>query len=115
MRSRAGARPELVLALGGEPQMEIPAQIRLTRGRVQLEFSRLPDLQLTKLVVGLWGGRRGLLVNRRDLCEAPGEAIARLVSGGGDLRVSRSRFGGPCPPARGHTEPNRKIAKRTEG
>lgn len=115
MRSRAGARPELVLALGGELQMEIPAQIRLTRGRVQLEFSRLPDLQLTKLVVGFWGGRRGFLVNRRDLCEAPGEAIARLVSGGGDLRVSRSRFGGPCPVRSGNSEPNQKIAKKTEG
>jgi len=115
LRSRAGARPELVLALGGEPRLEIPVRIRPRRGRVQLELSRLPDLQLTKLVIGLWGGRRGLLVNRRDLCAARGEAIARLVSGGGAVRVSRTRFGGSCPPARRHSEPNRQIAKRMEG
>jgi hypothetical protein len=115
LRSRAGAQPELVLALGGEPQLEVPALMQLRRGRVQLELSRLPDLQLTKLVVGLWGGRRGFLVNRRDLCEAPGETIARFVSDGGGVRVSRARFGSLCSSARGHSVPNRKIAKRTEG
>jgi hypothetical protein len=115
LRSRAGAQSELVLALDGEPQVEIPALMRLRRGRVQLEFSRLPDLQLTKLVVGLWGGRRGYLVNRRDLCEAPGEMIARFISDGGGVRVSRARFGGPCPSAHGHSKTNRQIAKRTEG
>ena len=115
LRSRAGARPELVLALGGEAQIEIPARIRLRRGRVQLELSRLPDLQLTKLVVGLRGGRRGFLVNSRDLCEAPGEVIARLVSTAGGRRIDRTRFGSRCPPARGHSEPNRQISKRTEG
>jgi hypothetical protein len=115
LRSPAGAQSELVLALDGEPHVEIPALMRLRRGRVQLEFSRLPDLQLTKLVVGLWGGRRGMLVNRRDLCEPPGEMIARFISGGGGVRTSRARFGGPCLPARGHSKPNRQSAKRTEG
>jgi hypothetical protein len=114
LRSRAGARPELVLALGGGPQIEIPVRMRSRRGRVQFEFSRLPDLQLTRLAVGLWGGRRGFLVNRRDLCKAPGEAIARLVSDGSGTHVSRAPFAGPCPPVRGRSEPDRQIAKRTE-
>ena len=115
LRSRSGARPELVLALGGEPRMEIPVLMRSRRGRVRLELPRLPDLGLTKLAVDLWGGRRGLLVNRRDLCEAPGEVIARLVSAAGGARVSRASFGAPCPPAHGRSEPKRQIAKRTEG
>jgi hypothetical protein len=115
LRSPAGGQPELVLALGGGPQMEIPARIRLKRGRVQLEFSRLPDLQMTKLVVDLRGGRRGLFVNRRDLCEAPSEVITRLVSEASGVRVIRAPFGGPCPPTRGRSKHNRQIAKRTEG
>jgi hypothetical protein len=115
LRSRAGAPPELVLALGGGPELEIPARIRRRRGRAQLEFSRLPDLQLTRLVVGLWGGRRGLLVSSRAACGSRGEATSRLLSGAGAVRLGRTPFGVSCSPARGRSRASRQIAKRTEG
>jgi len=116
LRSRAGAPPELVLALGGGPELEIPARISQKRSRVQLEFSRLPDLQLTKLVVGLWGGRHGLLVNDREACGSRGgEVIVRLGSGTGAVRRSRTPFGGPCAPVHRHSGASLQIAKRTEG
>jgi hypothetical protein len=47
----------------GEAEFRVERQdagkVRLGRGRVQLDFSGLPDLQLTKLGLTLWGDIEG--------------------------------------------------------
>jgi hypothetical protein len=96
LRTRGGGPPELVLALAGRPRMEVAGEVRAGGGRVSIDFPRLPDAELRKLVVSLWGGRWGFLANTRDLCASPDHAIARLASFGDLVRVGRVPFGGGC-------------------
>jgi hypothetical protein len=115
LRSSGDGPPELVLALDGQPQMEVVGRVRLEKGRVRVDFSRLPDARLTKLVLTLRGGRRGFLTNARDLCDAAAHATAQLVSYAGVLRVRRASLGGPCGAADGRSGRLQKSAKRMEG
>jgi hypothetical protein len=115
LRSSSKGPPELVLALAGRPAMELVGRLRFEGDRVRIEFSGLPDAHLTKLNLTLLGGRRGFLVNARDLCGAAGYAVSRFVSYGGAVKARRSLFAGPCGAA-GRGFGRRGLgAKRMEG
>jgi hypothetical protein len=114
LRSRGGP-PELVLALTGQTPIELVGRVQVRHGRVRIEFSRLPDAQLTKLVVDLWGGRWGFLTNARDLCDLHGHAAARLASREDAVRVMTAPFGGACAAvSRRRSESDRGISTKRE-
>jgi len=117
LRSAPGGPPELVLALAGagRPEIEVTGRVRLAGGRVRVDFRQLPDLQLTKLVLALNGGRRGFLTNAGGPCGAAGKASVRLVSQAGAVRSWRAPFRGRCGSAGGHPAGRRQIANRMEG
>jgi hypothetical protein len=113
LRSSSKRPPELVLALAGEPEMEVVGQVRSEGGRVRIELSGLPDAQLTKLDLTLWGGRRGFLANARDLC-GPMEAVtARFVAYGGAVEAQKVPLGGGCVEERSGRRA--RMEKRMEG
>lgn len=106
--------PELVLALGGRPAMEIVGRVSSHGESGRVDFSGLPDAELTKLALTLWGGRRGLFANARDLCRAADHASARFVARSGAVKAQRVLVTAPCADAarrfRGYG-----TAKRREG
>jgi hypothetical protein len=115
LRALGKGPPQLVLALAGQVEMEIVGRIRLEEGRVRIDFSELPDAQLTKVVLTLRGGRRGFLVNARDLCGSADHATARLVSPAGQVKVRRVALGARCGDGRGRFGHRRQITKGMEG
>jgi hypothetical protein len=84
--------PDLVLALRGpasQPvEIDLVARIDSVDGRIRNTFAALPDAPITRLVLKMRGGRRGLLANSRDLCARRFRAGARLI-GHNDRRVDR--------------------------
>jgi hypothetical protein len=60
------------------------------RGRLGVSLRTLPDIPLTRAVLTLDGGRRGILVNSRSLCRKPGHVGASFSAHNGmrqQLRV----------------------------
>jgi hypothetical protein len=113
LRSRPGGPPELVLALGPAGELEIAGRARRRHGGVGIDLLRLPDVELTTLVVRLQGGRHGLLAGAADICGRRGLATSRLVAYDGAVRSRREPVRNRCPALR-HPGSARKTVKEME-
>jgi hypothetical protein len=90
-RSNGGERklPDLVAVLNGQIHLDLVGYIDSVKARgaeasrVRTTFARVPDAPVTKFVLNLNGGRRGLLQNSRNLCRQRSRASVRVVGQNG--------------------------------
>lgn len=68
LRSSDNPLPDLVASLRGQVDVELAGRTDSVRGRIRNIFDIVPDVPVNKFILTLRGGRRGLLVNSRDLC-----------------------------------------------
>ena len=104
LRSSSHRAPDLVASLrSGEIRIVIEGAISSSKdGGIYVYFESLPDAPITRFVMTLDGGRRGLLVNSSNVCTSPPTAT---VSALGQNNVG-ARFDtvlrGQCKRRRGH-------------
>lgn len=60
--------PDLSVALHGEVDLHLSGRIASSHGRLRIALQRLPDVPLSKVVLTMPGGKRGLLANTGGLC-----------------------------------------------
>jgi hypothetical protein len=60
--------PDLAVSLSGQIHLELSGRIDTAGGRIRDTFAALPDVPLSKVVLTMAGGKRGLLVNTGGLC-----------------------------------------------
>jgi hypothetical protein len=60
--------PDVLADLHGLVNVRLRGTIEPLSGRIRNVFSPVPDAPVSKVVLTLFGGKRGLLVNSRDLC-----------------------------------------------
>jgi uncharacterized repeat protein (TIGR01451 family) len=90
LRSSDNPLPDMVLDLRGEVDVEAVARIDSVRGAIRSTFAFVPDAPISKVVLRMAGGKRGLIVNSRNLCVGkPARARANLRAHNG--RRSNSR------------------------
>ncbi len=77
--------PELVAVLGGQLEVAVAARLNLSRGRLRASFGSLPDAPLSKLVLSINGGRRGLVRNRANLCKTRNRVTASFEGQNGKV------------------------------
>jgi hypothetical protein len=100
LRSSSHPLPDLVAALhSGEIDINLDGRIDSVRhGRIRNTFTAVPDAPVSKFVLEMQGGRKGLLVNSSDLCKSRERAHAAFRGQNGrthDLDpVLRARCGG---------------------
>jgi hypothetical protein len=99
LRSSRHRLPDLVAALRGLIDIEAPARID-SAGGIRVVFSDLPDAPLSKVVVAMHGGRKGLVVNSTNLCRRPHRADARLAAHSGRRRTTHPVLEVDCGPRR---------------
>jgi hypothetical protein len=78
LRSSDNELPDLVFDLKGLVDIESSARIDSIRGGIRASFAGIPDAPLTKVVVNMQGGSKGLIVNSRDLCATRSRANVRF-------------------------------------
>jgi hypothetical protein len=78
LRSSNNELPDLVFDLHGIVDVEVSARIDSVRGGIRATFGNVPDAPITKVVVAMQGGDKGLIVNSRDLCAGTARARAQL-------------------------------------
>jgi hypothetical protein len=82
LRASDNPLPDLVAALrggGAGIAIDVVGRIDSFHGGLRGTFNLLPDAPVSKFVMTLYGGKRGILVNAEDVCAAPQLATARLV------------------------------------
>jgi hypothetical protein len=91
--------PDLVADLRAEQvRIRLRGHTAAPAGRLRIRFPALPDVPLTKAVVTLAGGGKGIFVNSEALCAAPrrGAAVLDAHSGKQLLLSPRVRVRGGC-------------------
>lgn len=68
LRSSDNLLPDLVAALHGQVDIELSSRTDSVRGRIRNTFDLVPDVPVSKFILTLRGGPRGLLVNSRNQC-----------------------------------------------
>jgi hypothetical protein len=61
--------PDLLADLRGQVNIRLRGVISASKARLKTVFPMVPDVPVSKFVLTMKGGKRGLLVNTRDLCK----------------------------------------------
>ncbi|MEX0973147.1 MAG: hypothetical protein WDZ46_07805 [Solirubrobacterales bacterium] len=69
LRSSDNLLPDLVASLRGQVDIELASRTDSVRGRIRNIFDIVPDVPVSKFILTMRGGRKGLLVNSRNQCQ----------------------------------------------
>jgi hypothetical protein len=107
LRSSNNTLPDLVSDLNGQVEIVLDSRTDSVRGRIRNTFDAVPDVPVSKFVLALRGGPKGLLVNSRNLCPKHGKgqkgkgpkplrALARFKAQNGKKRNLRPKLRTSC-------------------
>jgi hypothetical protein len=83
LRASKTRLPELVASLRGQIDLDLVSRIDSVGGRLRTTLQALPDAPLSKVVLTMRGGKRGLLVNTGGLCAGEQRASVGLSAQNG--------------------------------
>jgi hypothetical protein len=90
-RSNGGARelPDIVADLRGQIHVVLVGYVDAVHGRIRTRFMNLPDAAVSRFTLNLFGGKRGLLVNNRNICARRYRSSVELEAHNGRVRQLR--------------------------
>ncbi len=105
LRSSEHKLPDLVAALHNK-QVDIALDGRIdsvNEGQIRNSFEAVPDAPVSKFVLEMQGGSKGLLVNSTNLCEGTHRATSEFTGQNGKTYDTRPALKSQCSKARrGH-------------
>jgi hypothetical protein len=78
LRSSDNPLPDLAIALHGAIDIDVTGRIDAVNGGIRSTFESVPDAPVSSFKLTFIGGKKGLLVNSRDICGIPGYANAKF-------------------------------------
>jgi hypothetical protein len=102
LRSSEHKLPDLVAALHNA-QVDIALDGRIDSvkgGQIRNSFEAVPDAPVSKFVLEMQGGKKGLLVNSTDLCKSTHRAISEFTGQNGKVYDTRPALRAKCPKGR---------------
>jgi hypothetical protein len=100
LRSSSNELPDMVAVLKGPPhrpiEIEAVARIDSIRGGIRANFETIPDAPITKVIVTMQGGRKGLLINSRNLCKSTNRATVQMDAHSGKAHDFRPVVKAKC-------------------
>ncbi len=83
LRSSNHNLPDVVFVLHGQVDAQVSLRIDSVKGGLRASLEDAPDVPLSKVVLDMQGGQKGLLVNSRDTCAKTYRATAQLAAHSG--------------------------------
>jgi hypothetical protein len=83
LRSSNHNLPDVVFVLHGQVDAEVAVRIDSVKGSLRASLEDAPDVPLSKVVLDMQGGKKGLLVNSRDVCAKAYRATAKMTAHSG--------------------------------
>ena len=104
LRTGNNPLPDIVLALHGPPSQPIEidqvGKVDTVNARLRTTFESVPDAPLSKAVISLVGGSKGLLVNNTNLCKQTNKATVLLDGQNSKVADSTPKMAIKCPKPR---------------
>jgi len=105
LRSSAHKLPDVVAALRGPPsqpvEVDLDGRVDSVNGGIRTTFETVPDLPVTKAVVTLQGGKKGLFQNSTNICKGTHRATLKLDAQNGKVSDSQPLIKAQCKGAKG--------------
>jgi hypothetical protein len=106
LRSSSNPLPDLVAALEGPDNQPIEVvlagRIDSVKGGIRSSFEAVPDQPVSRFVLQMQGGKKGLLVNSRDLCKSVNRASATFTAQSGKVAQLRPKLKSACGKRKRH-------------
>jgi hypothetical protein len=98
LRANGGERelPDLVASLKGQIDIELEGHIDSANGGIRTSFETVPDAPVSKFVLSMKGGKKGLLENSRNLCRSTNRATVLIDAQNGKTADSRPELRVKC-------------------
>jgi len=97
LRSSNHNLPDLVAALhNAQVDIALDGRIDSVKGRIRNTFEAVPDAPVTKFVLEMQGGKKGLLVNSTNLCAGKHRALSHFVGQNGKAYDTRPVLKAHC-------------------
>ena len=100
LRSSSHELPDLVAVVRGPGTHPIEfnaiGRIDSVNGGIRTTFEAFPDAPISKAIVEMQGGKKGLLVNSRDVCRSPKRAKVALKAHSGKRRTLHPLLAAGC-------------------
>jgi hypothetical protein len=105
LRSSSHNLPDAIFSLHGVVDIEVVVRIDSIHGRLRATVESAPDAPVSKAIVDMQGGQRGLFVNSTNLCLAKHHARLKLTAQSGKLSKLE-------PPVQNSCQKHGKHARR---
>jgi hypothetical protein len=97
LRSSDHPLPDLVADLNGQIRVVLVGRIDSVRGGIRTSFESVPDAPVSKFVLAMRGGKKGLLVNSRNICAQTNRAAASFTAQNGKVSTLKPPLKAKCP------------------
>jgi hypothetical protein len=96
LRSSSNPLPDLVMALDGQIDVDLVGRVDSHNGGIRTTFATVPDAPVSKFTLEMRGGKKGLLVNSRNLCKHVNRATAKFTGHNGKVHDFRPVLRDSC-------------------
>ncbi|HET6571759.1 MAG TPA: hypothetical protein VFG58_09770, partial [Solirubrobacterales bacterium] len=110
LRSSNHKLPDMVFDLRGLVNVEVATRIDSVHGGIRATVEDAPDAPISRVILHMQGGKKGLIVNSRNLCFKPGRnrANVRGLGQNGKQFADRALMQTRCSKARKHKRHHRR-------
>lgn len=116
MRSSDHPLPDLVATLNGQIDVVLIGRIDSHKGGIRNTYDVVPDAPVSKFVLKMQGGKKGLLVNSTNICKARHRANVRFTGHNGAIARSKPVLKATrCRKAKRHRRHARKGGGKSRG
>ncbi len=113
LRSSEHQLPDLVASLHHEKiTVDVVGRIDSLKGRIRNTFEAVPDAPVSKFVLTMQGGKKGLIVNSANLCKGTHKAISEFTGQNGELSNTKPVVKAKCGKQGKSGKAKRKPRKR---
>jgi hypothetical protein len=97
LRSSTHELPDLVIAFKGQVDAVLVGRVDTGKnGGIRNTFESAPDVPVSKVILEMQGGKKGLLVNSENICRKEQRAIVHLVGQNGVVADSKPLVKNDC-------------------
>jgi hypothetical protein len=100
LRSSSNPLPDLVMALKGPAsvpiEVELDGRVDSVHGGIRTTFDSTPDAPVSKVILEMRGGKKGLLENSRDICKSVNRAAVKATGQNGQAYDFRPALQANC-------------------
>jgi hypothetical protein len=115
LRSSSHQLPDLVVALKGPPaqpiEVVLAGRVDTFHKGIRNSFEAVPDAPVTKFVLEMQGGKKGLIENSTDICKSDGRATVVMDGQNGKTHDFEPALKTSCK-GKGRKKPHKRSSKR---